>query len=475
MVFFTFILFVVGVSCIIGLVASKKSRKSDNDYFLASQSISPYSLAFSSVASKFSGFVFSGFMGFAYLNGTAAAWLSLGMLIGAFMVYAFAVFRLQEMNSGGWALSIGELITFWRGENRIWLRRFIGFLTLLFLSVYAAVQLKVGGQALNVAFDQPVSVGILLSTTIILFYCWSGGIRASIWTDTAQIIMMTLGLALILITATLQAGGVTELFNSFMTTGQDNPDQVSLIPKNLSVGGYPGFILFFLGAITLGIATIGQPHVLIRNIALQNPSDAKKFIISIFCFETLFKITFVLVGLCTRVILEESDFFDPELALFLSAEKLLWPVGVGFVLASVFSSTLSTADSQILSCSASLMRDLPEPPKESLWLAKTGTVTIAIIATIIALFAEDSVFALVEFAFSGLGASIGSVLILRLLNVNISEWGAILVSLAGGGTVIAWKLLGLKPYVNESLPGFLAALLTFLLVKAFYGLFLKNK
>ena len=118
-------------------------------------------------------------------------WLGLGLLLGHVLVYALTVSRLQSMNSSGWALSIGELLTFWNGENRVLLRRFIGLLTLFFLSFYAAAQLKAGGMALEVALGQPLYVGILLSTAIILFYCWSGGIRASIWTDSAQIIMMT--------------------------------------------------------------------------------------------------------------------------------------------------------------------------------------------------------------------------------------------------------------------------------------------
>ncbi len=107
------------------------------------------------------------------------------LLLGHFLVYALTVYHLQYMNSSGWALSIGELLTFWNGENRVLLRRFIGLLTLFFLSFYAAAQLKAGGMALEVALGQPLYVGILLSTAIILFYCWSGGIRASIWTDSS--------------------------------------------------------------------------------------------------------------------------------------------------------------------------------------------------------------------------------------------------------------------------------------------------
>ena len=465
MVLFSFLFFLIGIVCLVGFIASKKSRGSEDDYFLGSQSISPYALALSSSASKFSGFMFSGFMGLAYGDGTAVIWFGSGSLIGAFLVYAFIIKNLQEMNTGGWALSLAELITFWHGENLLWLRRFIGLSTVFFLSIYAAAQLKAGGKALEVALEQPLHTGILLSTVVIIFYCWAGGIRASIWTDTVQVIIMTISLILILIIAIGKEGGLSLFISSFMETGSD-PNHVAFIPQNLSIGGYSGWLLFFLGATSLGVCCLGQPHILIRGMVLKNSKDVKKFIITNYVFETFFVILFILVGLSTRVILKGSDFFDPELALFLSANEILPPVAVGFVLAGVFSSTLSTADSQIISCSASFMRDFTDPPKQSLFMAKVGTISIALFVTVIALFSGESVFALVVFAYSGLGASIGSILILRIFNVRLPEWGLLLIAISSGITVVLWSLSGLKDYVSESIPGFIVAFLIYICLKA---------
>ena len=460
MVLFSFVFFLIGVSCVIGLLAARRSRGSERDYFLASQSVSPYVLAFSSSASKFSGFMFAGFMGVAYTGGTSIIWLALGLICGAFISFFLTIFRLQAVNHGGWALSLGELITFHNGENRVWLRRFIGFLTLFFLSFYAAAQLKAGGKALEVILGQHIYVGIALSVVVILFYCWSGGIRASIWTDTAQIAVMTISLLVILIATAAREGGAVELYNAFLATAPDG-DQTSLFPQNLSIGGYGGLGLFFLGSLGFGVCSFGQPHVLVRVMALQSYADTRKFFITSCVFETLFMLLFVLVGLSTRVILQDAGAFDAELALFLSAEKMLPPIAIGFVLAGVFSSTLSTADSQIISCSASLLRDMPEPPKDSLALAKAGTVVITLLAAAIALWADKSIFVLVTFAFAGLGTSIGSLLVLRLFNISIPSWGAFLVALAGSITVVLCYLTGLVAYINESVPAFTAAFLVF--------------
>lgn len=461
----SFLFFFVGITCAVGFTAVRRRRRSEQDYFLASQSVSPYVLAFSGSASKFSGFMFAGYMGLAYAGGTSVLWLGLGLVVGGLTAYLMIVHRLQAMNHGGWALSLGELITFQDGENRVWLRRFIGLLTLFFLSFYAAAQLKAGGKALEVALDQPLYVGILLSTAVIIFYCWAGGIRASIWTDTAQIIIMTGSLLLVLIVATIEQGGIAGMYEAFLASAPAGSDQTSLFPQNLSFGGYGGLFLFFLGTLGFGFCSIGQPHVLVRVMALPDAIATKKFFITSCIFDTLFLSLAALVGLSTRVILQDAGSFDPELSLFLSAKEMLPAVAVGLVLAGAFSSTLSTADSQVISCSASLMRDLPEPPRESLLLAKAGTVGMALLATVIALWAEKNIYMLVVFSFTGLGASIGVLLLLRLFNISIPSWGAFLVALAGGGTVVVWTLSGMKTYLNESIPALAAAFLVFLIVK----------
>ena len=464
----SFLFFLFGIVGIVGFMAIKKSRGSGADYFLASQSISPYMLALSSTASKFSGFIFIGLMGAAYLKGTMVIWMCLGLAIGN-IAYAPVISALQKTNVMGWALSVGELMTFWRGENRVWLRRLIGILTLAFFIVYAAAQFKAGGKALGVAFDQPVYTGVWLSTVIVLFYCWTGGIRASIWTDAVQLVMMITSMLFILVAALIQEGGPGGLLEAFVATAPGT-DAVTLFPRNLSIGGYPGLLLYFIGFIALGMGVLGNPHILIRAMALEKPRDVKKFVVTMYTIETLFIILTVAVGLCTRVILDGSmETFDAEVALILSAEKLLPGVLVGLLLAGVFASALSTADSQIISCSASLLRDLPEPPKDSVFWAKAGTVSMALIAALVAIFAKDNVYSLVILSFSGLGASIGSVLVLRLLNADIPEWGAILVATTGAVTVVTWYFLGMSVYCNEALPGFAGAFAAYLLVRPFAG------
>ena len=377
----SFTLFFLTIICVIAFLAMQRCQNTKKDYFLADQNISPWMLALSSNASKYSGFIFAGFMGLAYLDGTKALWFIFGIAFGSLFSMAYAVWHLRRMNTGGWALSLGELITTsWHGKDYMILRRAIGIFIIIFLSIYGAAQFRAAGKILEVALQQPTYVGILLSAAVIIFYCWSGGIRASIWTDAIQFIVMTLSLLLILVVTVIKEGGPSHLLNSFLATGTD---EVMFIPQNLSIGGYPGWLLFCISSIGFGACGIGQPHILIRGMICNN-HNIKKFIILHGLFEIIFLILCLLVGLSTRVILKDISGFDQELALFLSAKELLSPIAVGFILAGILSSTLSTADSQILCCCASLMRDLPSRPKHSLNQAKIGTLGFALLATLIA-------------------------------------------------------------------------------------------
>ena len=117
------------------------------------------------------------------------------------------------------------------------------------------------------------------------------------------------------------------------------------------------------------------------------------------------------------------------------------------------------------------MRDMPEPPSASLWGAKIGTLSVTAAAALLALFAGDNIFTLVIFAYTGLGVSIGGLIILRIANANISEIGAIATSAAGFLTVVAWDKLGLGDYAAASLPGFGMFFLTFFAGRRFFRVF----
>ncbi len=103
---------------------------------------------------------------------------------------------------------------------------------------------------------------------------------------------------------------------------------------------------------------VGQPHIMIRFISLDKASNINRMRFYYYGWFTLFYGATIIVGLLSRITFPDTSNFDAELALPMLALQVLPEALVGLMLAALFAATLSTADSLILSCSASITRDL---------------------------------------------------------------------------------------------------------------------
>jgi sodium/proline symporter len=201
---------------------------------------------------------------------------------------------------------------------------------------------------------------------------------------------------------------------------------------------------------------VGQPHIMVRVMAIdsaENMASARRVYV---IWNVLFSISAVGVGLAARLLLTEKAGFDPELAMPTLSLQLLHPALVGLVLAGLFAATMSTADSQVLSCSAALTQDLLPRPAASHYYNKAGTLVVTAIVLTLAL-KGSSVFSLVVLAWSSLAASLGPLLVIRCFDRGITTNTAIAMMLGGLLSVLGWKYgLGYGAGLYEALPGMLA-------------------
>jgi sodium/proline symporter len=141
----------------------------------------------------------------------------------------------------------------------------------------------------------------------------------------------------------------------------------------------------------------------------------------------------------------------PQLSL-----QLLPPVLIGFMLAGLFSATMSTADSQILSCSAAITQDAFPRLRDSRTAAKAATLGVAALSLVIALVADSGVFSLVLTSWTILGSAFGPLLVVRVFRRPLSNATALTMMLTGVVTVFLWRATGLSSLVYEALPGLCA-------------------
>ena len=455
----TFIFFVL-LFTVVGIYSATKKQNTTSDYLLASRNVNPWLTALSSMATGQSGLLFVGQVGYAYTTGISVIWLTLGWAIGDYLAWLLVFGKLREISEQTRSETVSALL----GQNIKGERAIVvisAIITITFLGAYAAAQLVAGSKALQVMFGWQNYIGIILGAIIVVIYCFSGGIRASIWTDTVQGIIMILSLLLLLFVAVDNCGGLLRLWTKL---GNINPSLVDLSPSSLPWG----FLPFFIGWIVAGFGAVGQPHILVRGMAIDSAKNITKCLnIKAICGLTT-SFSAIGVGLAGRVLLPDLiTSGDPELTLPYLSQQLLAAFLVGVMLAGLFSATMSTADSQILSCSAALTQDIFPQFAKSYNLAKLGTLTVTTLVLIIALWGDKNVFDLVTFAWSILAASLGPLLLVRVWRLPINTPVAIAMMCGSIPAVLIWKQFGLSSAIYEVFPGMLAGGLIYSIARFF--------
>jgi len=459
---FFFLVFVV-----IGLMSMRKRKQTTEDYLLASQSVKPWLVALSAFATANSGYMFVGLIGFAYMTGLQAIWLMVGLVSGDFLVSTFVHKRLRVQSEKQHALSFAGILSTWHGTDFKVLRVIGGLITLAFVGAYAAAQLNAGSKAMHVVFGWDYSVGAILGSVIVLLYCFAGGIRASIWTDAAQSFVMIAAMALMLFIGISEIGGLSAFIGDLQNV---SPTYSDWFPANQALLGSASPIFFVVGWIFGGIGIIGQPHVMIRFMTLDKPSEMLRARGYYYGWYVTFYSMAIFTALAARLLIPETEGFDTELALPMLAGQLLPEVLVGLVLAGLFAATMSTADSQILACTAAVTNDLLPKRYSSYMVTKLVTVFVTVMALIIALSGNQSVFALVLIAWSALASAFAPLLIVYALKQKVSEKLAVAMMLGGPVAMLLWRYFELTDIIYECAPGILAGLAIFVVGKVFQQL-----
>lgn len=443
---------------LIGFSSVLVGRKQSEDYLLAGRNVPPMLAGLSAVATNNSGYMFIGVIGYTYSTGLSAIWLLVGWILGDLIASLLVHRRLREVAESHQALTFPEILSAWWGQGYTMLRSLVAVVSVLFLGVYAAAQFNAGSKAMHVLFDWDYGAGAVLGAVMVLFYCFSGGLRASIWTDAAQSVVMIAAMTVMCVAAVQALGGLSSAWEALHQVSATHMD---LFPRDLAFEGWLGPVMFVLGWLFGGFGVIGQPHIMVRFMALDNVRHLNRTRLYYYLWFFAFYMLANAVGLLARLLIPEQG-FDAELALPTLARDLLPPMAAGLVLAGLFAATISTADSLILSCSAALSRDLVPARWQGFTLTRMSTLVVIGLALLIALYGSQNVFALVIAAWAVMASAFGPLLLVYALGGRPAQGTAILMVLSGLATVFIWRELGLSSSVYEILPAMLISWLVWL-------------
>ena len=440
----------------VGLASMFVKEDTTDDYLVAGRGMHPALAALSAVSTWNSGYMFIGAIGFTFMMGYNVFWMAILSTLGQVLAWAWLYKFIQKEGNARGVRSLSSLVAEKAGAPEA---KLAAALSVLFLSIYAAAQLTAGGKALLVMLGWPEMVGILIGFVLVVAYCYAGGIRASIWTDAVQSCVMIVGSGILCWIAIGEVGGFSGLHSGLEA---QSPALTNLMPPDLRFGVSMWALAFFLG----GLAVAGQPQVVSRVMTLGSDKDRKQAMIWFFVWQTPFVILMTIIGLASRVLFSAAD-FDAELSLPMMAMETMPAIGVGMILASIFAATMSTADSQVLACTAAITDDIKPEWREDHKTTKKVTLVVAAFATAISIGGlyipgGDSVFTLVVLAVYGLGGIFVPLLIIRWMGYKPDTNHSLAMMVAAFVGVIGWSLIGFggADGIFPSVPGMGAAFMT---------------
>jgi len=376
------------------------------DYMLAGRDVGTWPIAISEVASVASGWTFFAWVGVGFTTGLHGLGFSLAMLLVILFMYRYVgpPFRRASQALNSQTVVDHLALTFQRTATGTAIRWVGTVAVVVFMISYVGAQLIAVGEALGTALDLPYVAAVLTGGMAVAVYTTLGGFSASVWTDVVQGVLVLIAALLLPIAALMSVGG----WGVFL-------DEAAAIDPTLlsSTGGMGGgaLVVALLAWLTFAMGAIGQPHALMRFQAIRSDTLISKAAVIALCFQALRLTVPLFIGIAGRVLYGAGA--APESAAMLMLADLFPPWLAGVLLAGIIGAILSTSDSMMIVASADLTtlyrRQAGTQVTEGTVL-RLGRLMVAGVAALgvgLALWRPGTIFDIIEFAFVGLGVTVG--------------------------------------------------------------------
>ena len=454
---------------VVGFIFYRK-KISNDDFVLGGRKLNPWVTALSAEASDMSGWMLMGLPGLAYAGMLTnigrtkeAIWTALGVLIGTMVNWLLVAKRLRVYTQvSGDAKTISSYLKNRFKENSSLLKIVSAFALCIFFTVYAASMFSASAVLFKNLFGIDYKIALVIGVTVITSYVMLGGFLAASWTDLFQGLLMFFAIVTVPIIALAGMDPVQK-----MQTRESLVKAFSIIPKH---GDEFSWMTVVTG-LAWGLGYFGMPHVLVRFMAIKDPRKTKSSIFIASVWVTISVLATIIMGIMAFGYIKSSD--NPERIFIDLSSKLLHPIFAGVIISATIAAVMSTADSQLLVASSAVVNDIyyeikqkngkEVSDKKMIRLGRLLIILLAIVAFLIALNEHSSIFELVKYAWGGLGASFGPVILFSLYSKKINKYGAVASIITGVVTTVVFKYglsrLGGIWQVYELIPGFLLSTL----------------
>lgn len=428
------------VLILIALVSYRK-QKSDKDFLLGNRSLNFWLTALSAHASDMSSWLFLGYPAAIFTTGLISAWAAIGLTVGMFLNWHFVAPKIRTITEQMGSLTLSSYFESRFGDTSGAIRLVSAAMSVLFFTFYISSGLVGMGILVENLFGLHYLIGISIGLLIVMVYVFMGGYRTVAWIDLFQGFFL-LGVIVIIPTyLIISYGGMEPVLHA--VRAKNLP--ASLLP-NLSGKTLWSILMTAAG---WGLGYFGQPHIITKFMGIRRVEDMSKAKYLGISWQATALTAATLVGLVGIYVFPQG-LTDPEQVILNIVKTTLTPFFAGLVLCAVLAATTNVMAAQILVVASNISEDFYKrvfrrhaSASELLWISRASVVFISCVGFCIAFFKISSIFELVHYSWSGLGASFGPLLLLSLYRKNLNKYGAFAGILVGGLTAAIW------PYFKE--------------------------
>lgn len=389
-----------------------------------------------------------------YAGTQEAIWTAIGLMLGTYLNWLFVAKRLRKYTEiSGNSITIPDFLENRFKDTKHILRIGSAIFIVIFFLVYTSSQFSAGAKLFSTVFGLNYTTGLIIGAVIIVSYTALGGFSAVCWTDAIQGGIMFFALIVIPFMAVMEMGGVGEVATRL---AQLTPESLGFFP--MKDGAIDSMLL--ASALGWGLGYFGQPHILTRFMAIESPEMIKRSRTIAMIWVIITLTAAVAIGVIGKAYM--PNLADSETIYMNMIDSMFPDVIAGILLTAILAAIMSTASSQLLVTASSASRDLyallfkkSTSGTEIVWVSRLTVLIISLIAIVIALDADSSVFGLVACAWGGFGAAFGPLILFSLFWKRTTVQGAIAGMITGGVVDLLWYALkargGSSPFMRLSL------------------------
>jgi sodium/proline symporter len=478
----------------IGAWYTRRANRNPENFFLGARSFGPWVSALSAEASDMSGWLLMGLPGVAYFTGIGEAfWTAVGLALGTLINWQITARRLRvysEVANNSFTLPSYFSNRF--HDKRNILSIIAAVVIIIFFSIYVGSQFVTFGKLFGYVTGSShyFIYMVLLGALIVFIYTILGGFIGQSMCDFVQSLFMIGAILLVFVFVTHAAGGIgvvavnlssfprfTDLFGIAEPVVKNGVQQVAANGAPLFSAGHNYSILSILSLLAWGLGYFGMPQVLVHFMAIKdvNKLRSARNIGVVWCVISLAAaIAIGLIGRAWQPTLFTTE-GESERIFIKMAVNFFPPFIAGLVLSGILGASMSSCDSYMLITSSSIANDLIPGiirrklnDKVELWVARAAILLVTLFGIGVALTGSDSIFRIVSYAWAGLGAAFGPVMLFSLFWKRTTGAGAAAGMITGGVMVLLWHNVIAKlggPFaISELLPAFIVSCLVIWLV-----------